>query len=161
MRLHGKSDDGGSSISSGDVSMLSSSSPDPLASCSVSSASCDSSTTSSSCETTTEMGSTMTSSGSPALGFLDELKQLAEKRSSSDSSLLLDTLKKTAAAGIAGDGINTVIGQAAVGVGRIRVVKQLVHPDDEKRKRHGNEDFMMHAVLPFPPLGYPVCRAQA
>ena len=158
-----KSDDGGSSISSGDVSILSSSSsssPDPMTSCSVSSTSCNSSTSS---ETTTftsnsvaasssaasattgvTTASAPTSSGNQALGFLDELKQLAEKRSSSDTELLLDTLRKTGSDSVSSDQDQRPGSgqqkQTSTPGGRIRVVKQL-HPDDEKRKRHGLSSF--------------------
>ena len=67
------------------------------------------------------------------MGFLDELKQLAEKRMSHSDGLLMDTLKKTS--GNDGNKEDTSNG-TAVKTSALKVVKKL-HPDDEKRKQHG------------------------
>lgn len=60
------------------------------------------------------------------MGFLDELKKLAENRSGNSDGLLIDTLRKTNAA----TGKKCLPG--------MKVVKQL-HPDDQKRKQHGKK----------------------
>ena len=76
------------------------------------------------------------------MGFLDELKQLAEKRMSHSDGLLMDTLKKTVtnASSNGGDKHDSETDADNSSVGGVpsalKVVKQL-HPDDEKRKQHG------------------------
>ena len=62
------------------------------------------------------------------MGFLDELKKLAENRSGNSDGLLIDTLKKTNA---------TSASKSSPGM---KVVKQL-HPDDHKRKQHGKRQY--------------------
>lgn len=110
--------------------------------------------------TTTTSSSSVNSSASNTvtsqMGFLDELKQLAEKRMSHSDGLLMDTLKKTnlPANGTASEALsssspdkldddqeenhsNTVGVKGSTGkTSALKVVKQL-HPDDEKRKQHG------------------------
>ena len=64
-----------------------------------------------------------------SIGFLDEIKKLAERRTN-DHSLITDTLNKTRFSnGLTGPAVRLV----PIADGKIKHV----HPDDEKRKQHG------------------------
>lgn len=63
-----------------------------------------------------------------SIGFLDEIKKLAERRTN-DHSLITDTLNKTRFGSTGPAGVRLV----PIADGKIKHV----HPDDEKRKQHG------------------------
>lgn len=71
----------------------------------------------------------ISSSTQGSIGFLDEIKKLAERRTN-DHSLITDTLNKTRfSTGPNGPAVRLV----PIADGKIKHV----HPDDEKRKQHG------------------------
>lgn len=89
----------------------------------LSSASSSLSAASSTLMSTSPSSSSQLGMGNMGMGFLDELKQLAERRSSHSDSLLTDTLNKTRT------------GQGSKVVGKL-VPK---HASDEKRRQHGKK----------------------
>lgn len=69
------------------------------------------------------------SSATQSIGFLDEIKKLAELRKG-ENSLITDTLNKTRFS----TGELKTVRLLPIADGK---TKQLHHPDDEKRKQHG------------------------
>jgi hypothetical protein len=87
--------------------------------------------------------STMASSGSNVsrggvgggggMGFLDEIKKLAERRAC-ENSLITDTLNKTRP----GTGTDRPFAvRSAINAATATKIGKQLHPDDEKRKQHG------------------------
>lgn len=110
--LRGHREDGSSLSSGGSLGSNSSSGAQSLSG--LSSASSSLSATSS---------TMMSTSASSQMGFLDELKKLAERRSSNSDGLLTDTLNKTRHG--EGHALKSPIKLAPI------------HANDEKRKQHG------------------------
>jgi len=72
------------------------------------------------------------------MGFLDELKQLAEKRISHSDGLLMDTLKKRVVKCKDNENASDCGGDSSgIEPAALKPVKQFVHPDNEKRRQHG------------------------
>ena len=77
------------------------------------------------------------SNSSGQMGFLDELKKLAERRSSSTDGLLTDTLNKTKVNGIRGQAPQPPLKKLPI-----------IPANDEKRKQHGK--FLIIILLRCP-----------